>query len=90
MSSLPVVERLVRTSYGSPSQWLGRLEDARFLDVRYCHGVLTAGIGSTEDNATWSRINQPCFRGQCDYAPVTDTELHDFLGHLFDFSKVQR
>ena len=46
-----------------PSQWEGTTEDGRVIYVRYRHGLLTAGVGSTMDDAVTAGWNPDRFPG---------------------------
>lgn len=45
------VTELTRTCVACPSQWEGRLDDGRWVYVRYRFGMLRVGVGATVDAA---------------------------------------
>jgi len=45
------------TCRACPSQWEGETEDGRAIYVRYRHGYLSAGVGSTMDDAVTAGWN---------------------------------
>lgn len=51
MILLPRAVELDMTCGACPSQWEGKLEDGRFIYVRYRHSYLTVGLGESPDSA---------------------------------------
>ncbi len=48
---IPALQSLEKTCLACPAQWAGTLTDGTCLYVRYRHGVLSVGFGSTPDAA---------------------------------------
>jgi hypothetical protein len=57
-----VVTELEKTCDACPAQWEGRLEDGRYIYVRFRSGHLTIGVGATSSEAVGNSMGNTIWR----------------------------
>ena len=83
---LPKVVELKQTTWASPTQWEGRLDDGRALYARSRRGEFSAGLGDEVGQAIDNSMSDTalCFEYVED-APMSFAELRSHLHGLLEF-----
>lgn len=79
----PKIVQLAKTCDACPAQWEGKLEDGRFVYIRYRHGYLTAGAGPTPDDALYGTFAEGVRRdGEMLYAGEHGDDLDGSMSEV--------